>query len=569
MAKLAILAEPWMLLDGEHPLMDVDQASLSGREFKVSGVGTSCMMLSAESEKVPWFGRQGNGLPQTSFPFQLQGQAMRWYSLPLSCRQQHEDDVLGNVGLETLGVSVRQTQALHRSPRKPGEEMSDGEKLVERWLRWGTDVLQRVRERSSIGEASGHAVQACECSWSAVWNMLTEAQQRQAEYSLIVRLAEDHRLHDCCETIARHPRVVLERVREQMRVSRIQQLDSRCLRDLARRPGYDVATKAGPRQELLAIRRLEKSDTFENRVFVWVLGEMQALGTEYVRVHGDFPDSGRVRAIRKFVSDVMRMCQSSSLVGIKVCSLVHPVVPNYPLQLDGRYKLIYDTYKRLWHQRKLLDDLWEWQRVFWGSVARLIFYALLHALAEERRIFRYDYVSSLFVCCEGQRGRWLLRGHAPGPFQAERNGHLYHLVDCWDVDDVRQWHRLRESSLVVGEMGQLGCDAFLYSQKDNRLMPIWYAFAGCTSDEFAQERLASCLKALQAFARANEGLSAVHGLIVSNALGIERQQDVLTLRDNSGLKVSASLLRVSDHLDGLMVRQLKDSVYPVLEEFFS
>lgn len=568
MAKLAILAEPWMLLDGKHPLVDTAQASLPGQGIEVSGVGAPSVMLSAESEKVPWFGRQGNGLPQMSFPFQLQGQEMRWYSLPLSCRQQYEEDVLGNVGLETWSVSICQTQALHRLPRRPGEEMSDDEKLVEHWLRWGTDVLQRVREKSVAGEALGYAAQACECSWSAVWTVLTEAQQRQAEYSLIVRLAEEHRLRDCCETIARHPRVVLERVREQMRVSRIQQLDGRCLRDLARRPGYDIATKAGPRQELLAIRRLETSDTLENRVFVWVLGEMQALGTDYVRAHGDFSDSGRVRAVRKFVSDVLRLRQSSSLAGLEVCSLVHPVVPNYPLQLDGRYKLIYDTYKRLWHQKKLLDDLWEWQRVFWGSVARLIFYALLHALAEERRIFRYDYVSSLFLCCEGQRGRWLLRGHAPGPFQEVRKGRLYHLVDCWDVDDVQQWHRLRDSWPVVGEMGQLGCDAFLYSPTTDRLMPIWFAFAGCSSDEFAQARLSSCLKALQSFARANASLNAVHGLIVSNVLGMERLQDVLTLRD-SGLKVSANLVRVPDHLNGLMAQQLKDSVSPVLEEFFS
>ena len=50
-------------------------------------------------------------------------------------------------------------------------------------------------------------------------------------------------------------RKVLRREREPQPVGRVEQLDAACLRWLTRQPGYTVAQKAGPRQQVLAVVR--------------------------------------------------------------------------------------------------------------------------------------------------------------------------------------------------------------------------------------------------------------------------------------------------------------------------
>lgn len=99
----------------------------------------------------------------------------------------------------------------------------------------------------------------------------------------ITRIAKNN-FADVDELI-RNLRKVLMRVREKVNIGRVQQVDAQCLRWLTRQPGRNAIEKAGSKQEILGVVRVENFNTLENRVLKDFLQRCFDLSSMYLRIY--------------------------------------------------------------------------------------------------------------------------------------------------------------------------------------------------------------------------------------------------------------------------------------------
>ncbi len=181
--------------------------------------------------------------------------------------------------------------------------------------------------------------------------------------SLVVRLADE--LPKVLETVCETPRVVLRRQRELELATRIQQVDSACIRWIGRQAGRTLAEKAGPRQRLMGVVRREDYDTPENRVVRDLLCRCKIAGEVYVARHREFASHSRVINVRTFVRLCERLLCSSKIASVG--QLVGIAQPNYVLQHESRYSVLWDAYQRLIKQEKETQSTWAWRDRIWNE----------------------------------------------------------------------------------------------------------------------------------------------------------------------------------------------------------
>jgi len=195
--------------------------------------------------------------------------------------------------------------------------------------------------------------------------------------SLIVSLARE--LPPILEVLCEHPRHVLGRVRTMQPLDRVQELDGMCLRWLARQPGRRVIEKAGVSQRVLGIARVEVVDTLENRVLRDLMRRAMLACRRYQAEYGHI-DHERVRLVREFRHQLRRLLHHSAVAGVRALPGVPR--PNYVLQQDSRYRIIWAAYLRLVRQETMLDDAWRWRQRIWVEDCGL---AITTVLAELSR----------------------------------------------------------------------------------------------------------------------------------------------------------------------------------------
>lgn len=225
-----------------------------------------------------------------------------------------------------------------------------------------------------------------------------QAQAEEARHALIVEHAG--RLPALVEATAGHPRRVLKRTRQQMPIDRIQELDTACLEWMIRRPGLSVAEKAGPRQRLLGVAREENLDTLENRV----LKDFLRLSIEeaglWQHANQRFGLSERARRVGRYQA-LCRNCHRE-LRAAGISDPVAPVLPNFVLQHDARYRVIWRAYRELLSAEQREDDLWRWQGRLWADFVRLAVVIGLGRIADPQVRLQ----APLRLRREQARGRW-------------------------------------------------------------------------------------------------------------------------------------------------------------------
>jgi len=314
--------------------------------------------------------------------------------------------------------------------------------------------------------------------------------------ALIVRLART--LPDLLARTCNRPRHVLRRERQLKFVGQIQEVDSSCLRWLARQPGATVAEKAGVKQMAMAVVRVEDVDTPENRVVRDLLIRGAWACDRYVREHRSASEHPRVVQVKRF-RHLMRellfttpIAEASRLVGIPQ--------PNYVLQHDPRYQVLWQAYIQLVRQQMLEDSVWRWrQRLF----AEHFTICLIAALEE-------------IVSLPGQRLSVIL-DHSGQPFHVESLAELVasHCGDVllqleqnagqfidlrttlgpWRLNSQAQGkvdlvlgHQLHQHPLIPRRLAELGPDAVLVRRSESQ--PPWIAaFWTMLEFDLVQDRL--------------------------------------------------------------------------------
>lgn len=223
---------------------------------------------------------------------------------------------------------------------------------------------------------------------------------------VLVRHAREHRAR--WSDIAEHPRRVLNRQRELVPLSRVQELDTQCMQWLSRQPGNSLVERAGGRQRILALSRFENRNTLENRVFRDLLDRTVSAAREYLVLNADRARGQATRRTMRYalVQQYQRECRrlSFELEEQGVMRAPDIVQPNYVLLHDNRYQHVWTAWQEIIHRERVMDDLWRWQRRSWAEFCKVSLVQALLALGKTHLAA----ASPVFVRIEHRRGEWLL-----------------------------------------------------------------------------------------------------------------------------------------------------------------
>lgn len=525
--SLAVTESPWTFVFESMPVS-------TGGHVEISGLGSPRLLVDFRSRL--WL-KGGNGtLPKASFPFQWGNEVRQSFYLPTNskpCDCERENySIIAGIGQDEFQIVQKGIVGRFKNDDSP----LGASQAVTGWINWLINCFQNLTHLDDKLQAEDSFDGLTRREWSSVVQQFLKSGSEDALMSLIVKLAGDRFLKGVLQSVSENPRKVLKRVREELAISRIQQLDAACIRDFARRPGRDAAEKAGPRQKLLALNRIENTNTLENRVAGWVMDELAIKSKSYVNENKNHKNSGRVRDVRRLGFNAGNWRSSELMESVISRTLQHPIQPNYPLQLDRRYHKIYETYKLLLQDERVHDDAWMWQRSLWACSARAVFYARL----TERYGQRFTSFSVMRNECN--LGNWFEGPVAPGPFMI--NEELCYVIDSQDILSAESWF---EYDLLPGAryLGMTGCDAVLFFPKKNKMILVWYSYwTGGKKDFFnSQEECADALKQVEkAILKHNQQSVKLNGLLIGSSI-VEDELQIDSYKD----KVSAVLLPAKSH----------------------
>ncbi|MFO0426583.1 MAG: DUF2357 domain-containing protein [Planctomyces sp.] len=278
--------------------------------------------------------------------------------------------------------------------------------------------------------------------------------------SLIVKLARS--LGPVLEAVCNHPRKILRRERMLQKLAHVREVDSGCLRWLARQPGASVTEKAGSRQECMAIVRVEHTDTLENRVLRDVLIRSNHACVRYLRDHCQARAHSRVAAVATFRKLINRLQVHSEIAGVSALSAVPE--PNYVLQMDPRYREIWQAYQMLVRQDMLKDSVWRWRHRVFAEHLLLGFVSVLGELC----CADLTHGGDVIVRREQNAGQFLDSRTALGPWEFGGKPKV-------SVDLVRGDH-ISLHPLVPDEFSAAGPDFLLVKRTRTelqRILCIW------------------------------------------------------------------------------------------------
>lgn len=496
---------------------------------EVDGVGSPVLVL-PRGLRVRW--TSIGEAPIAGFPFLDRDQVPRaMYHLPAS-PQTHDgkrDVTLRWTCHEESGEVTQRDLVLQPTDKKEYQTGLD----LDQCIKWVTHSFMDLAQNSVLAPTDSLLGGTIRRSWARARQIWLEPDPDEPRMELIIRLALDATLREAIGNIGEHPRRILLRVREQTPVTRVTEMDAACIRDYARRPGKTAFEKAGVSQRLMAVQRHASFDTLENRVACWTMDELHRRSLQWRQCHvtSRAIQSHRARKVQQLGRLAQEVRHGENLAAIAHGSLSHPVIANYPLQMESRYHVLYQTYQSLLRYRKVIDDAWTWRRPLWSDAVRQIMACTLvdqmgPPLAESAPYFR----------TEAERGRWLTAPSGPGPF-ATHHGPMY-IIDAHDAEQAGpDWHS-GIPAFWAAKIGMLGPDTILWWPDRGSVVVVW-SHLWCAATATVQRHVDDAAIALKRFA---DGIAwesrkrlKIAGIIIStDSTGAAVEQ---ILSQNDGLQV--------------------------------
>jgi len=295
-----------------------------------------------------------------------------------------------------------------------------------------------------------------------------------AKYSLIVDLARPVELFAPLKRITDRPKRVLRRIHDQERIQKVQEVDTRCLIDLARRPGTLLVEKAGPKQRILAIKRQESIDILENKVAKHCCVLASLASKRYLREHEEkkYEVSPRKKSVSKLLRSSHQLPLKNSFHGVS--NLIEPCrQPNYTLMQNADYYKVWKAYVQLVRNEDLRQELWKWNRRMWSEFLGIY---LTHLMSGYQQLMTDSHIQPIGdKTVQGRRrhvsAKWLLSDTLPGPYIIDKNSDqpatLYLISGDWDT--------LEALSPALVSLAGLNADFLFISSKRGQLsvLPIY------------------------------------------------------------------------------------------------
>ena len=223
---------------------------------------------------------------------------------------------------------------------------------------------------------------------------------RDPTMDILVRHAREHRA--TWVDIAGRPRRLLNRSRELVALSRVQEVDVQCMRWLSRQPGDTLPERAGDRQRILALARHENRNTLENRVFLDLMVRSVAAARDYLAMNESRSATSRIQSIKRYKQECRNLSLELALQGVS--RQIEQVQPNYVLLYDERYRHVWTTRREIIQRERATDDLWRWQHRSWAEFCKSVVAASLLWIPGAERCF----AAPMSVANEHRRGHWLI-----------------------------------------------------------------------------------------------------------------------------------------------------------------
>ena len=192
--------------------------------------------------------------------------------------------------------------------------------------------------------------------------------KEEPPYSLVVVIAQKHLEHIIRLADSLHNQ--LRSNREKVPLDRAQQLDSQCLQWLTKQPGRTFIEKAGTRQRVMAVVRYQSFNTLENRIFKQLLTLSVRECRKYVKKYEQaYPHATRLKLVRRMQAIAETILRRPVFLAIQ--PVTGSVIPNYVLQNNPSYRIIWNLYRQLLHQGSVREKVWMHRDVAFKDFVRL------------------------------------------------------------------------------------------------------------------------------------------------------------------------------------------------------
>lgn len=341
-------------------------------------------------------------------------------------------------------------------PKNSNEQEDDGSEPGAPLYRFVLAIMARMHDfEAALSEGQD--------PWDFVLQRWIDPQAaRDPTMDILVRHALDNRSR--WADIAENPRRVLNRRREKMPLSRVQELDTACMQWLSRQPGNTLAERAGGRQRILALARFENRNTLENRILRDLLERSSSASREYLSLNTDSIKTGASRRTARYaiVKQYGRECRrlSRELVQQGVHGAPDIVQPNYVLLHDNRYRHVWTAWQEIIRRERAMDDLWRWQRRSWVEFCKAAL-ALALMVSNGARLVA---ASPLYFRPEHRRGEWLVHDDPLVVIANDESGWVAEIL-TGNSPDVP--HKMRELGAAIWVRYSD------YAGGDYTYLPVW------------------------------------------------------------------------------------------------
>lgn len=354
--------------------------------------------------------------------------------------------------------------------------------------------------------------------WSEILgDHLNLKKEDPANYSLVVDLARPKQLIEPLNRISDRPKRVLRRIHDQERVEKVREIDTKCLTDLARRPGAILAEKAGPKQRILAIRRTESIDTLENRVARHCCELVNLASRRYLNRNSQYTaeESERISGVEKLHRFAAQIPRKESFMGVR--RMTEPCrQPNYTLMQNADYHRIWKSYVELVRNEDLRNQLWLWSRRLWADYMKVYLSSIMDSFMGIFGPEAVQLIGEKTVLSERRHrwGAWLLEDSLPGPFlvnpRSKSPTSLYLLDGAYD--------ELEQISPELASLGELNADVLVVSSNQGTIkaIPIYammpsHSLSNEDHSIYLEEMLPTMMKAVRAFNAGSTNIQCIGG----------------------------------------------------------
>jgi len=162
---------------------------------------------------------------------------------------------------------------------------------------------------------------------------------------------------------------ILRRMRESIPIGRLAEMDGYCVERMMQLPGYDLAEKAGSKQTLLGVNRMETYDVAENRFIKLFFKQIEK---EYRISEEELQQKLRIKRFYKNIKH--KNLLSDEFKGISKTTVIKP---NFVLLQNPTYNKFYKEYIEYKKKIKLLKYQWKYRTHFIREISLLCIIEML------------------------------------------------------------------------------------------------------------------------------------------------------------------------------------------------